>query len=52
MIAEDWNAPKWASGAKEDKEREQKSLGMKGVTLGGWRRADRVRVAWQQDGQI
>lgn len=33
-MAEDWNAPKWANGAKEDKQRERTSLRMEGRVEG------------------
>lgn len=49
-MAEDWNAPKWTNGAKEDKERERTSLRVEGSDGGGWRRAERERKGVRREG--
>ena len=44
MMAEDWNVPEWANGAKEHKQRETSSLRM-GGRVKGYRLLDQVAMA-------
>lgn len=48
-MADDWNAPKWAKEAKEDKEWERTSSGMEGSDCR--RRADRGGKVVLEDGR-